>query len=248
MIKALLVSGDREAVSVVTQIFSDFYPNLDFLCVAGSIQEGITRAAQAQPDILLLDTKLADGSGFEILKHLEPNAFKIIFLSGHIEFALRAFKYTAVDFLLKPTDPDELTDAINRACEQIRQEEKLHFSVLAENIRNLNKKEKIILKTFDHIHLVNQDEIIRVEADRNYSTFFIIDGRKIMVSKSIKDFEDQLNDKGFYRIHKSHIINISLVKYFDKAEGGFVVMVDGVSIPVASRKRELLLELFDTLA
>jgi two-component system LytT family response regulator len=153
-----------------------------------------------------------------------------------------------VDFLLKPPDGDELIQAVNKACDLITREEKLHFNVLAENIRNLNKKEKIILKTFDHIHIVNQDEIIRVEADRNYSTFYIVDGRKIVVSKSIKDFEDQLNEKGFYRIHKSHIINIGMVKYFDKAEGGYVVMNDGVSIPVASRKRELLLELFDTLA
>ena len=183
-----------------------------------------------------------------MLKHLESITFKIIFLSFHIEYALKAFKYSAVDFLLKPPDPDELIQAVNKACDLIAREEKLHFNVLAENIRNLNKKEKIILKTFDHIHIVNQDEIIRVEADRNYSTFYIVDGRKIVVSKSIKDFEDQLNEKGFYRIHKSHIINIGMVKYFDKAEGGYVVMNDGVSIPVASRKRELLLELFDTLA
>ena len=247
MIKALLVSGDREAVAVVTKSFADFYPNLNFTGVCNNIQEGIIKVANEQPDILILDTKLDDGNGFDLLKHLESYSFQIICLSNHIEFALKAFKFRAVDFLLKPVDPDELTWAVNKACDLINQEEKLHFNILVENIKNLNKKEMIILKTFDHIHLVRLDEIIRVEASKNYSTFFIVDGRKIMVSKSIIEFEDQLNNKGFYRIHKSHIINIAFVKYFDKAEGGYVVMCDGVSIPVASRKRELLLELFDTL-
>lgn len=248
MIKALLVTGDREAVAVVTRTVADYCSEVTFLGTVESIQNAVPMINSAQPDLLILDTRLTDGSGFELLRRFEPPMFKIIFLSLHIEYALKAFKVSAVDYLLKPPDPDELSQAVNKACDMIRQEEKLQFNVLAENLRNLNKQEKIILKTFDHIHLVNQNEIIRVEADRNYSTFYITDGRKIIVSKSIKDFEDLLNDKGFYRIHKSHIINISMVKYFDKAEGGYVVMNDGVSIPVSSRKRELLLELFDTLS
>jgi two-component system LytT family response regulator len=247
MIKALVISGDREAIAAVTRTLADFCPEVIFAGEADSIQGGISVIHSTPPEILILDTKLTDGSGFELLRRIEAATFKVIFLSIHVEYALKAFKFNAVDFLLKPPDPDELIQAVNKACDQISQEEKLHFNILAENIRNLNKKEKIILKTFDHIHIVNQNEIIRVEADRNYSIFYIVDGREIVVSRSIKDFEDQLNDKGFYRIHKSHIINIGMVKYFDKAEGGYVVMNDGVSIPVASRKRDLLLELFDTL-
>ena len=247
MVKTLMVSGDREAVAVVTRTVADYCPDVTFLGTVASIQAAVPMINSAQPDLLILDTRLTDGSGFELLRRFESPLFKIIFLSLHIEYALKAFKVSAVDFLLKPPDPDELAQAVNKACNMIRQEEKLQFNVLAENLRDLNKKEKIVLKTFDHIHIVNQNEIIRVEADRNYSTFYITDGRKIIVSKSIKDFEDLLNDKGFYRIHKSHIINISMAKYFDKAEGGYVVMNDGVSIPVSSRKRELLTELFDTL-
>jgi two-component system, LytTR family, response regulator len=248
MLKALLVSSDRESISMVSQTIMDFCPHVTFLGVADNIQAGVSMINSTQPDLLILDTKLTDGSGFEMLKHFESYTFKILVLSSHIEYTLMAFKYNAVDFLLKPPDPDELIQAINKVSDLINREEKLHFNILAENIRNLNKKGKIILKTFDHIHIVNQDEIIRIEADRNYSTFHIVDGRKIMVSRSIKDFEDQLNDKGFYRIHKSHLINISMVKYFDKAEGGYVVMNDGVSVPVASRKRELLLGLFEDMA
>ena len=248
MIRALLVSGDRETVLIVIQALTDFCPRISYIGETSSIRDAVTLISSEQPDLLIIDTKLSDGSGYELLKHVDPSTFKIIVLSSHIEYALKAFKFSAVDFLLKPPDAEELARAVNRACDLIGNEEKLQLDILAENIRNLNRKEKIILKTLDHIHIVNQDEIIRIEADRNYSTFHIIDGRKIMVSKSIKEFEDQLNDKGFYRIHKSHLINISMVKYFDKAEGGYVVMNDGVSVPVASRKRELLLGLFEDMA
>jgi len=248
MIKALAVSGDQEVLNNVTRTMEAYCPNVSLMGTADSIQSGVSVVNAVQPDLLIIDTRLRDGSGFELLKHFDSISFKLIFLSNHIEYALKAFKFSAVDFLIKPPDPEELAQAVNKACDLIGIEERLHFNVLAENIRNLNKKEKLILKTIEHIHVVNLEEIIRIEADGNYSTFFMADGRKIMVSRSIKEFEDHLMDKGFYRIHKSHLINISLVKYFDKAEGGYVVMNDGASIPVASRKRELLLNLFDGLA
>ena len=246
MIKALLVSAEKEIHTSVAQILQDFCPNVKYLGMSDHVQGAASLVQTTQPDLVILDTRLSDGSGFEMLKLFDTIPFKLIFLSTHIEYALKAFKFNAIDFILKPPDPDELTQAVNKAYEQITDEEKLDLNLLAENIRQLKKKEKIILKTFDHIHIVNHDEIIRVEADRNYSTFYLEDGRKIIVSRSIKDYEDLLNNKGFYRIHKSHIINISMVKYFDKSEGGYVVMKDGVPVPVASRKRELLLELFDT--
>jgi len=247
MIKALVISGDNDAVASMVQALADFCPNVTLTGKTDGIQTGVALINSAQPDIVILDTRLKDGSGFELLNHFEQVSFKIIFISIHIEYALKAFKFNAVDFILKPSDPGELAQAVNKAVDLINHEEKLQFNVLADNIRNLNKKEKIILKTFDHIYIVNQDDIIRLEADGSYSTFYIDDGRKILVSKPLIDFENQLNEKKFYRIHKSHIINIGKVSHFDKAEGGYVVMSDGTSVPVSFRKRELLLDLFNSL-
>ena len=183
MIKAIVISSDREAVNAVTQILRDFCPNVSLSDSADSMQAGVSAITLNQPDILILDTKLTDGNGFELLKHFDTFAFRIIFISIHIEYALKAFKFNAVDFLLKPVDPEELAQAVNKACDMITNDEKLRFELLAGNIRNMNKKETIILKTFDHIHIVKQEDILRVEADRNYSTFFTTDGRKILVSK-----------------------------------------------------------------
>ena len=119
MVKALLVSGDRESISMVSQTIQDYCHDITFLGVADTIQAGVSMINSTQPDLLILDTKLTDGSGFEMLKHFEASSFKILVLSSHIEYALMAFKYCAVDFLLKPADPDDLIQAINKASEFI---------------------------------------------------------------------------------------------------------------------------------
>jgi two-component system LytT family response regulator len=247
MIKAVIISGDAEATATSVRAVTEFCPNVSISGDADAVKAGVALVNSVQPDIVILDTRLKDGSGFDFLKHFEQAPFRVIFISTHIEYALKAFKASAVDFILKPPDPNELAQAVNKAVDLITNEEKLRFSALAENIRNLNKKEKIILKTFDHIYIVNQEDIVRLEADGSYSTFYVADGRKIIISKPIRDFEEQLNVKSFYRIHKSHIINIGKVSHFDKTEGGYVVMSDGASVPVSFRKKELLLDLFTHL-
>jgi two-component system LytT family response regulator len=198
--------------------------------------------------LLILDIKLKDGNGFDLLRQFSSPSFRIIIISHLLEYSLKAFKFNAIDFLLKPVEQEELVQAINKAYDQITYEEKLKIKLIGNNLKELNKKEKIILKTSNHIHLVNTEDIVRIEADANYSTFYTVDERKILVSRPVKDYEEQLVDQGFFRIHKSHLINISKIKYFDKAEGGYVIMADGATLPVASRKKDMLLDLFESLA
>jgi len=247
MIKALTISGDQVVCNLVEQVISSSCPNVSLAGFAGSAHEGSNLINTHQPDLLILDIKLKDGSGFDLLRQFNSPSFQIIFISNLLEYALKAFKFNAIDFLLKPVEQEELAQAINKAFDQITYEEKLQLKILGENLKVLNKKEKIILKTSTHIHLLNTEDIIRIEADGNYCTFYALDDRKIFVSKAIKDYEEQLIDQGFFRIHKSHLINISKIKYFDKAEGGYVIMHDGSTLPVASRKRDLLLDLFESL-
>jgi two-component system LytT family response regulator len=247
MIKALAISDDQAICSKVEQIISSSCPNVMLAGCAGNVREGFMLINSHQPDLLILDIKLKDGNGFDLLRQFISPSFRIIFISNLLEYSLKAFKFNAVDFLLKPIEQDELAQAINKAFDQITYEEKLQLKMLGENLKALNKKEKIILKTSSHIHILNTEDIIRIEADGNYCSFFTSDDRKIFVSKPIKDYEEQLIDQGFFRIHKSHLINISKIKYFDKAEGGYVIMNDGSTLPVASRKRDLLLDLFESL-
>ena len=165
-----------------------------------------------------------------------------------MEYALKGYKFGVIDYVLKPIDKEELALAINKADDIIRFEEKLRFKALADNLGMLNKSHKIILKTMEHIHLVNTADIIRIVADGNYCTFYICDGRKILVSRPIREFEETLIDKGFHRVHKTHIININKVNYFDKTEGGDLVMSDGTKVPVSSRKKDELIALLENLA
>ncbi|MEA3444782.1 MAG: LytTR family DNA-binding domain-containing protein, partial [Bacteroidota bacterium] len=152
-----------------------------------------------------------------------------------------------VDYILKPIDEEELTLAINKASELIRFEENLQQKALGGSIQDLTNSQRLVLKSSDQIHIVNIEDIIHIAADGNYSTFHMHNGKKILVSKGLKEYEQLLLDYGFHRIHKSHIFNIHKISHLDKAEGGFVVMNNGDRIPVASRKKDMLLQLFDEM-
>ena len=139
-----------------------------------------------------------------------------------------------------------MLDLIDRTVELYCQNISIVAKVLGESIENLNSTKRMILKSMDQVHTVNTQDIVHIEADGNYSTFYLTDGRKIVVSKSTREFEKPLFDQGFHRIHKSHIVNINRMTYFDKADGGTLVMCNGDQVPVASRKRDMLMELFDS--
>lgn len=247
MLKAIIIDDEPSNRKLITNTVKSYCPNVSVIAEAGSVQSGVAAINEYEPDLVLLDIKMPDGSGFDLIKHFEKPDFKVIFISGYIEYAIKGYKFNAIDYILKPIDEKELAHAINKADELIRYEEKLQFKAMEENIKILNKTSKIILKTSEHIHLISIEDIIRIEADGNYSTFFIMDGRKILVSRGIKEYEENLIDKGFHRIHKSHIININKLSYFDKTDSGDVVMTDGSIVPVASRKQEMLLSLFENL-
>jgi two-component system LytT family response regulator len=248
MIKTIIIDDDPLVREVISKTIESYCPNVSIVAIAENVRSGVAAINEHEPDLVLLDIKMPDGSGFDLIKHFDKPDFKVIFISGYMEYAIKGYKVGAIDYILKPIDEEELSLAINRADDMIRVEEKLNFKAMEENIKALNKSDKVILKTSEHVHLVDTTEIIRIEADGNYSTFFIEDGRKVIVSKVIKEWEEALLDKGFHRIHKSHIINIQKLNYFDKTDSGDVIMSDGSVVPVASRKREMLMELFNSLA
>lgn len=248
MIRAIIVDDEFHSREQIRKIVTTFCPNVMVLATADSVKSGVAAINEHEPDLVLLDIKLPDGSGFDLIKHFNKPDFKVIFISGYMEYAIKGYKFGAVDYILKPIDEEALTLAITRADDLIRYEEKLKFKAIEENLVSLNKTSNILLKTTEQIHLVNISDIIRVEADGSYCTFYITDGRKILVSKAIGEYEEALIDKGFHRIHKSHIINIGKLSYFDKNDGGHVRMSDGSEVPVASRKKDMLLDLFKSLA
>lgn len=248
MINAVVVEDENRTLDLIVRTLETYSPNVSIVAQANDMKSGISAINEFEPDLVLLDIKLKDGSGFELIDHFNPPDFKTIFFSSYADYAIKAIRYNAIDYILKPVKEECLAQAIKRADDLIRYEEKLHAKALGESIKNLNSSQRLILKTSDQVHVVDTSDIIHIEADGNYSSFYLIDGRKIVISKSTKEFEEPLIDQGFHRIHKSHIVNINKMSYFDKADGGTLVMCNGDEVPVASRKRDMLMELFDSLA
>ncbi|MFC2101986.1 LytR/AlgR family response regulator transcription factor [Bacteroidota bacterium] len=248
MIKALLIADDPDLAGQVTHTISGYCPNVEVMEILKSLRSGVAAINKHAPDLILLDIALPDGSGFDLIRHFDKPDFRVIFFSRHMEYAIQAIKFNAVDFIVKPVDEKEVALAIDKAAEMILLQEKFRTKSLEDNLEALTKSNNLVLKTSDQIHVLNTADIIRMEADGSYCTFYVSDGRKVLISKPLVEYEEMLADQGFYRIHKSHVVNIKHLKYLDKADGGYVVMSDKARVPVASRKRDMILELFEKLA
>ncbi|MCB2221996.1 MAG: LytTR family DNA-binding domain-containing protein [Bacteroidetes bacterium] len=245
MIRTVIVADGSILLDRISNVLTECCPHVELAGSATGIKSGVALVNEQEPDLVILDTRLSDGSGFELVRQFEKPDFKIVFISSRIDHAVNAIKLGAIDYLIKPLQAEELTLAINKAVDIIRFEESLHKKALDQSINKMEKTEHMVLRSGDQVHMISIADIIRIEAYSNYSTFYIKDGRQIVMTKSLKEYEEALLEHGFHRIHKSHIFNIKHMSYFDKVDGGTLILSDGSKIPVASRKREMLQELFN---
>jgi two-component system LytT family response regulator len=224
-------------------------PNIAIIGEAESVESGVSLIRQIVPDIVFLDVEMPDGTGFDLLQKLKPIQFKVIFITGHEDFAIRAFRFSAIDYLLKPLDPQELVESVRKAEESLNKEAiELKFSTLFSNLERPKNLQKLILKTADKIYSVNIQDIIHCESDKNYTTFYFINAPKLVVSTTLKEYETMLKPFDFFRAHQSHLINLSYFDHFIKTEGGnTIVMKNKNKIPLAVRKKEEFLSLIDKL-
>jgi two-component system LytT family response regulator len=189
---------------------------------------------------------MMDGDAFDLLDRLDTISIKIIFITAHEEYALKAFKFSALDFLLKPVTVEDLRIAFDKAEKQILTELKLQIATLNNNLHN-TKNKTLVLRTAEKIYFIDTNDIIRCESDRNYTYFFVNKQGKYIVSQPLKEYEEILQEHGFFRIHKSHMINLSYIESFDKTDGGSIILKDKTELPVARRKKADLLEFFSRL-
>lgn len=224
-------------------------PGVSVIGQADSVASGIKLIKQLTPDLVFLDVEMADGTGFDLLQKVSPITFKVIFITGYEDFAIRAFRFSAIDYLLKPLDSKELADAVQKAENALSTEVfemKLHN--LLTNLDRPKNLQKLVLKTNDKIYSVNIQDIINCEADKNYTTFYFVNAPKLLVSMNLKEYEILLGPHNFFRTHKSHLINMAYFDHFIKSEGGnTIVMKNKASIPLSVRKKEEFLILLDSL-
>ncbi len=249
MLKTIIIDDELPARQMLSTMAGTYCEGIKVVGTAGSVTAGLKEIAQKKPDLVLLDINLPDGSGFDLLDKLGDMKPLIIFITAYDEYAIKAFKFSAVDYLMKPVNVDELQKAVDKCSERKERDDlNAQLKILVQNFNDpAGENKKIILKTAECIHIVKVNEIIRCEADRNYTEFYLTDSKKILVSKSLREYDELLSGYGFFRSHQSHLININHIQRFEKADGGELVMADESRVPVAKRKRDELLQLFQHL-
>jgi two-component system LytT family response regulator len=249
MLRAVVID-DIEAIRKrhITLIKSSC-PDISIIGQADSVESGIALIHQLSPDLVFLDVEMPDGTGFDLLQKLKPFTFKVIFITGFEDFAIRAFRFSAIDYLLKPLNTDELVEAVKKVEDSLGKEIfDLKLNNLFANLERPKDLQKLVLKTADRIYSVNIQDIVSCEADKNYTTFNFINAPKLVVSTNLKEYENLLVPYHFFRTHKSHLINMAYFDHFIKIDGGNkIVMKNKLSVPLSVRKKEEFLALLENL-
>ena len=245
MISIVVVDDEPRAREAIINLLKISPVDLNIAGEADSVQAGYEMINLTSPDLVLLDIDLPDGTGFDLLKKFTSVDFRVIFITAHHEYAIRAFKFSATDYILKPITAGELFAAIKKAKDEIDKEETM--MKLGTLLSNLEHLKKIVLKTAESVHIINVAQIIRCEADVNYTTFHLSDGKKLLVSKPLKEYDQLLGPAGFFRTHQSHLINLEHMQRYEKTDGGYLVMDDNSTVPVSTRKKEELFRLFENM-
>ncbi|HDP74413.1 MAG TPA: response regulator transcription factor [Bacteroidales bacterium] len=250
MLKAIVVDDEQRARESITTIIGKLFPEIDLLGEAEGVESAFHLIEKGKPDVVFLDIKMGDGTGFDLLRRYQRIPFKVVFITAFDEHAIEAFKFSAFDYLLKPINTNELRATIERLKDQLDQEEELSVKIqaLLSNVNSMNiEQKKIVLKTANSIHLVKLVNIIRCEADANYTWVYVQGQPKLLISKPLKHFDELLDGFGFFRVHQSHLINLNFVSRIDKTDGGTIILNDNTSIPIATRKRDQLFQLLENL-
>ena len=249
MLSTIIIDDEPHVRKTLARMVEEECSNVKLLKSADGVKSGLKAINEQNPDLVLLDIQMNDGTGFDLLKKAEPINFKVIFVTAFDQYAIQAFKFSAIDYLLKPVDPEDLVQAVNRAEQMLQQDFSTQLKVLDENLKTRDTKgKKIILRTSETVHLVRVSDISYCESDSSYTNFYLANGQKILVSKTLREFEDMLKEFGFFRVHKSFLVNLFSISKFEKADGGYLVMENKDRVPVASRKKEQLLELFERMS
>ena len=246
MINAVLIDDEVDNISVLQRLITTYCPEITILGTADGVETGFQLIQTHNPDLVFMDIEMTKGNAFDLLNRLKPVLFQVIFVTAFDEYAIRAFKYSAIDYLLKPVDIDELRGAVTRAAQHINGKNlNNQMSTLLDNMEAFRQgQQKMAIPTLTGLLFVAITDIIRLEAKGAYTLIFLTKGEPVMTTRNIKEYEDLLPGVLFFRIHNSYIVNIHRIDKYLKGRGGYVIMEDGSSIEVASRRREEFLANF----
>ncbi len=248
MIRTVIIDDESALREINRNILIENFTDISVVGEAGTVEEGVTLIQNAKPDLVLLDIELEGGTGFHVLQKVDYSTFKTIFVTAFNQFAIKAIKYCAVDYILKPVNEFEFCNAISNAIKAIGKQmgqEQIHN--LLSQIEDKKIPQKVVLRTSDALYLTEICDILFCKSDNSYTTFYLNDKKEILVSKSIKEYCELFEEHGFFRPHQSYLVNLNQISKIDKTDGGFIIMKNEMEIPISTRRKQALLHAIETI-
>lgn len=241
--KILIIDNEPELRSVLAKMITNAHPSPVSIQDAGGVAEGLQKIQEFSPDIVFLDIEMEDGTGFDLLKQVPYPSFQLVFTTAHNKYAIQAFKFSALDYLLKPIDPAELRTSMERAVAQISKSNLAgQLAVMMQQLYpKAEGEKKIVLNDKQSTYYIKVSDIIFCEAEGPYTKFYIAGTNPILISKNLKEYEELLAPSGFVRTHHSYIANPDKIKLYDKTDGGALILEGGYNIPISQRRKDLVM-------
>jgi two-component system, LytTR family, response regulator len=244
MIRTIIIEDEQKSRELLDAMIQKSCPELEIIGHASDVPQGVELIRSLKPDLVFLDISMPNGTGFEVLEQVSDLHFELIFATASDQHALKAIKYSACDYLLKPIDADELKAAVDKVVKKKKSNSGMdNLQFLIEHLKRTDENyQKITLPTGNAYEIVNIKDIIRCEADGSYTTFYLGDKRKLVISAGLKHYEELLPEVDFIRVHHHHLINMNHVLRFLKEDGGYAIMSDGSKIEISRRKKEAFMD------
>ncbi|MEZ5046929.1 MAG: LytTR family DNA-binding domain-containing protein [Chitinophagaceae bacterium] len=246
--RVIIIDDEHASTQVMEKLLTEYFPELEIISICHTFQTAVDSIKLLSPDLLFLDIELPSGTGFDILEQIENKNLNVIFTTAHSQYGIKAIQYSAVDYLLKPIDIDELVSAVTRVKRLHKNDDALQrIKLLLENIQHINENQpvkKIALPTFDGIIFLNPEDIVRCMSSNNYTYVYQKQNKELLVSKTLKEIESILSTSNFYRVHNSHLVNLNYVSKIQKGTSPMIIMSDNTQVEVSRRKKD---ELFTKL-
>jgi two-component system LytT family response regulator len=247
MIRTVLIDDESNSLEMMEWLLKTYCPQVQIEAMCNAASKGIEAINKYKPDVVFLDIEMPHMNGFDMLEQFEKLNFDVVFCTAYDQFAIKAFKYSALNYLLKPVDPDDLKETIRRIEDRKASPSREQLELLLENIRQSVKPtaQRIALTTGDGMIFVPTKEILYCQAESNYTNVVLTGGKKILVSKVLKEIDEALAGPDFFRIHNSYLVNLNHITKFVRGDGGYVVMQDGASVGISRSRRQEFMELFE---
>lgn len=246
MIRCILIDDERNALEMMEWLLHTYCPGVEILAMCNSAEQGIAAIQKFSPDVIFLDIEMPRMNGFDMLEQFEKLNFEVVFCTAYDQFAIKAFRYSALNYLLKPVDPVELKSTVQRIAEKKNMLSREQFEILMQNLKQQPKStpQRIALTNNDGLIFVSTADIIYCEAESNYTNVVLEGGKKILVSKVLKDIDEALEGPDFFRVHSSYLINLNRIKKFVRGDGGYIIMDNDAVVSISRSRKQEFMELF----